>query len=70
MVGVAGTVTQQARAFVTIDGIMTDLNVFLPTGSGWELHYARAINDAGQIIGQAIPPARVKYGVHCRSLRK
>ena len=52
VVGVAGTVTQQARAFVTIDGIMTDLNVLLPPGSGWELHYARAINDAGQIIGQ------------------
>jgi probable HAF family extracellular repeat protein len=40
------------RAFITINGIMTDLNLFLPAESGWEcLTDAIAINSRGQIIG-------------------
>ncbi|HEY3701676.1 MAG TPA: hypothetical protein VGL32_05420, partial [Acidimicrobiales bacterium] len=30
---------------------MTDLNSLIPAGSGWVLDQARAINDAGQIVG-------------------
>ena len=33
------------------DGAMHDLNDFLPANSGWELHYAVAINNAGEIAG-------------------
>jgi probable HAF family extracellular repeat protein len=40
------------RAFITINGVMTDLNLFLPADSGWELlAEAFAINDRGQIVG-------------------
>jgi probable HAF family extracellular repeat protein len=31
--------------------LMTDLNDLLPANSGWVLHQARDINDAGQIVG-------------------
>lgn len=33
------------------DGTLTNLNSLLPPNSGWELEQARAINDAGQIVG-------------------
>ena len=33
---------------------MTDLNTEIPYSSGWELGWAFAINDAGQIVGQGI----------------
>jgi probable HAF family extracellular repeat protein len=32
---------------------MTDLNSFLPDGSTWILTKAYAINDSGQIVGEA-----------------
>ena len=38
-------------AFITLDGIMTDLNLFLPAGSDCELLLATSINDAREIIG-------------------
>ncbi|NOT85314.1 MAG: hypothetical protein HOP02_11175, partial [Methylococcaceae bacterium] len=38
--------------FVTDNGIMKDLNTLLPSGSGWKILIARAINDAGQITGK------------------
>jgi len=39
------------RAYVYQSGKMLDLNTLLPTGSGWFLTIAYAINDAGQIVG-------------------
>jgi probable HAF family extracellular repeat protein len=40
------------HAFVTVNGAMQDLNELLDaSGSGWTLVEARAINDAGQIVG-------------------
>ena len=39
------------RAFLWQNGVMTDLNAVLPSGSGWVLEFATAINDAGQIVG-------------------
>ena len=39
-------------AFLYENGVVTDLNDLLPEGSGWELHAAVDINDAGQIVGQ------------------
>jgi uncharacterized membrane protein len=38
-------------AFVCIGGVSTDLNTLIPDGTGWDLGYAQAINDAGQITG-------------------
>ena len=39
------------HAFLYKDGVMTDLNNLLPTGSGWVLNYATDINDNGRIVG-------------------
>ena len=39
------------RAFLWQNGVMTDLNAVLPSGSGWVLEFATAINNAGQIVG-------------------
>jgi probable HAF family extracellular repeat protein len=39
------------HAFVYENGSMTDLNTLIPTGTGWELEDAAAINTLGQIVG-------------------
>jgi uncharacterized membrane protein len=39
------------RAFIWEQGVVRDLNDFLPTGSQWMLEEAVDINDLGQIIG-------------------
>jgi probable HAF family extracellular repeat protein len=41
------------RAVLWNGGTVIDLNSYLPAGSGWVLTDARAINDAGQIVGLA-----------------
>jgi probable HAF family extracellular repeat protein len=46
---IAGDV--ESHAFVTVDGVMTDLNPQIPTDSGWLLEYAYGINERGQIVG-------------------
>ncbi|TKJ37243.1 hypothetical protein CEE37_14110 [candidate division LCP-89 bacterium B3_LCP] len=38
------------HAFVWEDGVMTDLNTLIPSGSGWTLKSASDINNAGQIV--------------------
>lgn len=43
--------TSDARAFLWKQGKMLDLNACLPSGSGWALEEARAINNKGQIVG-------------------
>jgi probable HAF family extracellular repeat protein len=52
MVGVMWDVSGLEHAFVfdTTNGLR-DLNDLITSGSGWILHYARDINDAGQIVG-------------------
>lgn len=47
--GIAGTAT--AHAFVTVGGVMTDLNTLLPANSGWVVNKAYGINDNGWITG-------------------
>jgi len=37
------------HAFIYSDGVMSDLNTFLPDDFGWVLTYASAINESGQI---------------------
>jgi probable HAF family extracellular repeat protein len=44
--GASGT-----HAFLYRDGVMTDLNAGLPSGSGWVLESATAINNVGEIAG-------------------
>ena len=39
------------HAFLYREGRMQDLNDLIPSGSGWVLEEARAINDRGQIVG-------------------
>lgn len=39
------------HAFVTIGGVMTDLNPQIPANSGWLLEQAYGINERGQIVG-------------------
>ena len=40
------------HAFLSADGTMFDLNILLPTDSGWILLKANGINDSGQIVGE------------------
>ena len=46
---VAGDV--ESHAFVTVDGVMTDLNLQIPADSGWLLEYAYGLNERWQIVG-------------------
>lgn len=43
-----------AHAYMTENGVSTDLNTLLPPNSGWQLLEANAINDAGQIVGSGL----------------
>jgi uncharacterized repeat protein (TIGR01451 family) len=41
-------------AFIYENGVLTDLNQLLPSGSGWNLAAAFDINDRGQIVGEGM----------------
>jgi len=41
------------RAYIYADGVVTNLNNLIPSGSGLDLIYATGINNAGQIVGVA-----------------
>ncbi|PSB02296.1 DUF3466 family protein [Merismopedia glauca] len=45
------------RAFVTIGGVMKDLNQLIPADSGWHLIQALDVNKSGQIVGWGINPS-------------
>jgi len=45
-----------AHAFLWDRGSMVDLNTLIPHGSGLQLVYAEAINDAEEIVGIGVPP--------------
>jgi probable HAF family extracellular repeat protein len=56
----AGTTT--GVGFLYQNGVMRDLNSFLPVGSGWStLYLASGINDQGQIAGQGYNTAGVQH---------
>ena len=42
------------RAVIYQGGGLTDLNSYLPAGSGWVLNEARAINETGEIVGTGV----------------
>jgi uncharacterized membrane protein len=46
------TTTNTYHAFVWQNGVMTDLNALIPSGSGMVLYQAQGINRAGQIVGE------------------
>ena len=45
------------HAFLYSGGVMRDLNAQVPTGTGWVLQEARAINDNGYIVGSGTNPS-------------
>jgi probable HAF family extracellular repeat protein/parallel beta-helix repeat protein len=51
VVGYSYVNSSQTHAFLYTGGRMRDLNDLLPSGSGWELVYASAINNHGQVVG-------------------
>lgn len=53
IVGESTTAAGERRAFLWHAGVMTDLNTLLPAGSGMTLLRAKAINNLGQIVGDA-----------------
>lgn len=50
------------RAVLWRDGTITDLNSMLPSGSGWTLWAANAINGAGHITGTGVSPQGKQHG--------
>ncbi|MEO0652016.1 MAG: hypothetical protein AAFZ65_15180 [Planctomycetota bacterium] len=51
VVGTARNTTNQSRAFLYRNGVLVDLNDFLPPASGWFLLEGTAITDDGTIVG-------------------
>src|SRR5204862_8077585 len=41
------------HAFLYANGVLQDLNGLIPSGTGWVLNEARAINDNGYVVGSA-----------------
>jgi probable HAF family extracellular repeat protein len=54
VVGWSDTPGGERHAFLWENGVMTDLNDFLPPISGWVLTVGRGITDEGHIIGNGI----------------
>jgi probable HAF family extracellular repeat protein len=54
VVGAARTAGGDLAAFLYSSGTMTDLNLLLPSNSGWLLRTADGINDNGQIVGWGV----------------
>jgi probable HAF family extracellular repeat protein len=54
VVGATNLPSGEARAFFWENGVMSDLNAFLPPGSGWILTSAEDITNDGRIVGQGL----------------
>lgn len=60
IVGESLTADGKTHAFIYRNGAMTDLNSLLPPDSDLELISATAINDRGQIVGQAVSGGQLR----------
>src|SRR5688500_3890543 len=58
----AGGTSSPYHAWVYADGIVTNLNSLIPSGSGLHLAYANAINNNGAIVGLAYDAQRTAHG--------
>jgi uncharacterized membrane protein len=47
-------INYKPHAFIYDHGEMTDLNMLIPSSSGWELTVAFTINNKGQIVGYGL----------------
>ena len=54
IVGTADAADGTTHAFLYHNGMMQDLTSLITAGTGWQLTEARAINDAGQIVGSGM----------------
>lgn len=54
VIGEAATASGETHAFLWDEGAMVDLNDWIPSDSGWTLHRAIAINDAGQVVAEGV----------------
>ena len=54
MVGGSCDISGNCRAFLWQNKVLTDLNSLIPADSPWYLLFAYGINDAGEIVGQAL----------------
>ena len=48
------------HAFFAANGVMTDLNTLIPSGSGWTLTNATGINDQGDIVANGVNSSGVE----------
>jgi len=51
VVGASTVKHGEVRGFLWENGVLKDLNTFIPRSSGWVLREAHGINDSGQIVG-------------------
>lgn len=63
VVGFSTTSTGATRAFLYTGGRMVDLNSLIPSGTGWTLVSAAAINDAGKIAATGTNARGVEHAL-------
>jgi probable HAF family extracellular repeat protein len=62
VVGYYLTSNNASHGFIYLNGVMLDLNSFLPLGSGWTITAAYGINSAGDIVGTGTSNGQ-SYGI-------
>ena len=58
----SGASSSPYHAWIYVDGVVTNLNSLIPSGSGLHLAYANAINNKGEIVGLAYDAQRQAHG--------
>jgi probable HAF family extracellular repeat protein len=58
----SGASSSPYHAWIYADGVLTNLNSLIPSGSGLHLAYANAINNNGEIVGLAYDAQRRPHG--------
>lgn len=64
---VVGTSTQGVYSYfygwVSLNGVITDLNTLIPPGSGWTILEAQGINNRGEIVAYGLGPGGVEHAL-------